>query len=77
MAERRTDQMTDIEKLILEGIATALDTLRHIAHGTETVLPNTRAHLIQDKIEATLDSATADEVDVMRVDKFGKWITPK
>ena len=58
--------MTDTERLILQGLAAALDTLRHIAHGTQTVLPDTRAHLVQEKIEAVLDSQTADEVDSER-----------
>jgi len=57
--------MTDTEKLILEGLEAALDATRHIAHAVETTLPGS-IRLVQEKIEAALNSATADEIDALK-----------
>ena len=58
--------MTDTERLILEGIAAILDTSRYIAHGTQTFRSSNRAKLVQDQIDAVLDSQAADEVDALK-----------
>ncbi len=57
--------MTDIEKLILQSHAAQLDLLRTIAHGAGDYHDN-RAENVQKEIEATLDSATADEIDALK-----------
>jgi len=57
--------MTDIEKLILEGIAALIQLGRDTATSAG-VYHGGGAKVVQDKIEAALNSATADEIDVLR-----------
>ena len=57
--------MTDIEELILKAHFAQLDLLRTIAHGAGDYHDN-RAENVQKEIEATLDSATADEADALK-----------
>jgi hypothetical protein len=57
--------MTDTERLLLQAAAAQLDLLRDIAHSA-SVYHDGGAKLVQEKIEAVLDSATADEVDALK-----------
>jgi hypothetical protein len=54
--------MTDIERLLLQAAAAQLDLLRKIAHAAG-VYHDGGAENLQEKIDAMLDSQTADEVD--------------
>ncbi len=57
--------MTDTERLILQAHATQLDLLRLIAKALGAYHDG-RAKNVEETIEATLDSATADEVDALK-----------
>ncbi len=57
--------MTDIEKLILQAHAAELDLLRLIAKALGAYHDGQAKH-VTEQIEATLDSATADEVDALK-----------
>jgi hypothetical protein len=57
--------MTNYEELILEAHAAQLDLLRIIAKAFGAYHDD-RAKNVEEKIEATLDSVSADEVDALK-----------
>ena len=57
--------MTDTERLILQAHAAQLDLLRLIAKALGAYHDD-RAKNVEEKIEAALDSQTADEVDSLK-----------
>ena len=57
--------MTDTERLILQAHAAQLDLLRLIAKALGAYHDD-RAKNVEEKIEAALDSQTADEIDALK-----------
>jgi len=57
--------MTDTERLLLKAAAAQLDLLCILAKAGSAYHDGVARH-IQETIEATLDSATADEIDALR-----------
>ena len=57
--------MTDTERLILQAHAAQLDLLRLIAKALGAYHDD-RAKNVEEKIEAVLASATADEIDALK-----------
>jgi hypothetical protein len=57
--------MTDIERLILQAHAAQLDLLRLMAKALGAYHDG-RAKNVEEKIEAVLDSQTADEIDALK-----------
>lgn len=57
--------MTTTERLQFEACAVQIEMLIQIAHATQAYTDG-RPHAVLEQIKATLDSATADEIDALR-----------
>lgn len=57
--------MTATERLQLEASAVQIEMLIAIARATQVYLDG-RPQIVLEQIKATLDSATADEIDALR-----------